>query len=156
MKKVITIIAMALLVSISGFSQNAMPGQSVDSLSNVSINSKIALKYSGRENKSDTIYVSMTQWVYNPERKAAVGFLKEYVKKNAKFIEIGQSRVQFTRAEINNAFTALNRTVIPNDKFTVFFEDFLTKSLIKEIKRTINNGSNTIYGTVPSNWEIMK
>jgi len=146
MKTKITILA--LLVSTVFFAQTT------DTISKVSIKSKVALNYSSRENKKDTIYISMTNWIYSPEKSAAIGLLKEYVKTGNTFKEIGKSNVRFTKAEINNAFTALNVTVIPTDKFHLFFEDFLVKSLLKEIKKTIDAEGKTIYGGIPNNWAI--
>lgn len=155
MKKVILIIAIAL-VSISTYSQRMSNSEPIDSLHNVSIKSKIPLKYSSRENKTDTIYVAMESWSYLPAKKTAVGFLKEYVKKNDKFSEIGSSRVLFSKSEINNAFAALNVTLTPTSNFTNFLEDYLVKSLIKEIKKTLDDSGNTIYGALPTNWQINK
>lgn len=154
MKKVITILV--IMLSMQMFSQSLPPSQLQDSISNVSIKSKIPLSYSSRENKVDTIYVSMVNWNYVPEKKVAVGFLKEYVKQNNKFREIGTTRVLFSRAEINNAFTALNLTIVPTDKFVAFLEDFLVKSLLKEVKKTIDADGKTIYGGIPTNWQIIQ
>lgn len=145
MKRILT--AAVLFLALIGNAQ-----ETTLNIGNIKIRSKIALTYDSRQQKSDTIYISIQRWNYDGFNYNAE--VVDCVKNNATYTVINKKFKSYTKAEIDGLFTALQNSILPSESYSEEMDSLLTMGLLLDTRTNLLEGDKTVYGGVGSNWEI--
>lgn len=146
MKKILILVL--LLISVITTAQT--------SIGSIKIRSKISLIHDSRTQISDTIYVSIREWVYDPVPPRYVATVVDYVKSDSiTYKKINEKTKFFTKEEVDGLFTMLNNSIMSSESYSSEMDILLATSLLLDTKTNLFENGTTIYGGVPANWELV-
>ena len=145
MKKLFT--AVVLFLALIGSAQ-----ETALNIGNIKIRSKIALTYDARNQKSDTIYIAITRWVYDQYTYNAE--VVDYRKVDGVFQVISKKFKSYQKAEIDGLFSALQNSILPSESYSEEMDSLLTMGLLLDTRTNLLDNGKTVYGGVGSDWEI--
>ena len=133
--------------------QFAFGQETVQNIGNIKIRSKIALTYDSRQQKSDTIYITIQRWNYDGFYYNAE--VVDYVKKDSlNYTVINKKFKSYTKSEIDGLFSMLQNSILPSESYSEEMDNLLTMGLLLDTRTNLLEGDKTVYGGVGENWEI--
>lgn len=144
MKKLLLLVV--LLITSLSFGQN----------SQIKIKSKIPLTYESRAQLKDTIYLTISQWTYNPAMETYKALVVDEVKTDStSYKVINVKEKSFLKAEVDGLFTALSNPITIGESYSGEMDVLLQLSLLIDTQTNLYDGGITVYGGLPVDWEII-
>lgn len=155
MKKSIFTLLFLILTVTFAHAQLYFNPRPTQEIGNIKIKSTVKLFYDSRIQASDTIYITIKKWNYDPIKNLYVATVTDYTKANNLYTPINEKFKTFQKVEVDGLFSLLGNSIIPSESYSSEMDNLLTMALLLDTQTNLLSDGKTVYGGDAIHWVVV-